>query len=51
MLVTDLDIADLYRSRDSGAVTPFSDRRKDLFGFQNKLSNEVFGEGVEGGHL
>jgi predicted amidohydrolase len=37
LLVTDLDISDLYRSRQSGAVTPMSDRRKDLFEFTSKL--------------
>ena len=49
MLVTDLDISDLYRSRESGAVTPTSDRRKDLFEFRHKLSNEMIGRGVEEG--
>lgn len=34
LLVTDLDIGDLYRSRASGSVTPRLDRRKDLFRFQ-----------------
>lgn len=51
MLVTDLDISDLYRSRTSGAVTPISDRRKDLFEFQHNLSNEMIGRGVEEGTL
>ncbi len=31
MLVTDLDITDLYRSREAGSVTPLMDRRRDLF--------------------
>jgi hypothetical protein len=31
MLVTDLDISDLYRSREAGSVTPLMDRRRDLF--------------------
>lgn len=30
-LVTDLDINDLYRSREAGSVTPLMDRRRDLF--------------------
>ncbi|BCX47106.1 hydrolase YhcX [Haloferula helveola] len=51
MLVTDLDISDLYRSRQSGAVTPISDRRTDLFEFQSKLSNEMIGRGVEEGTI
>ncbi len=51
MLVTDLDISDLYRSRQSGAVTPVSDRRRDLFEFHNKLSNEKIEGGVEEGSL
>ncbi|MGF1508037.1 MAG: GNAT family N-acetyltransferase [Myxococcota bacterium] len=33
MLVADLDINDLYRSRSAGSVTPRLDRRPDLFGF------------------
>jgi predicted amidohydrolase/ribosomal protein S18 acetylase RimI-like enzyme len=37
LLVTDLDISDLYRSRASGSVTPMNDRRRDLFEFQNHL--------------
>lgn len=49
MLVTDLDISDLYRSRQSGSVTPTSDRRKDLFEFRAKLSNEMIGGGAEEG--
>lgn len=51
MLVTDLDITDLYRSRQSGAVTPMSDRRRDLFEFQNKLANEIIAVGVEEGSV
>jgi len=39
LLVTDLDTADLYRSRSSGAVTPRLDRRTDLFELQVKLKN------------
>ena len=51
MLVTDLDISDLYRSRQSGAVTPVSDRRRDLFEFHNKLANETISKGMEEGSL
>lgn len=40
LLVTDLDINDLYRSRIAGSVTPRLDRRKDLFEFRAKLRNE-----------
>lgn len=31
LLVADLDILDLYRSREAGSVTPLMDRRSDLF--------------------
>ncbi len=34
LLVTDLDIDDLYRARAAGSVTPRLDRRKDLFEFR-----------------
>ena len=37
LLVTDLDIRDLYRSRAAGSVTPRLDRRKDLFEFRASL--------------
>jgi hypothetical protein len=50
MLVTDLDISDLYRSRLNGSVTPVTDRRTDLFEFHNKLSNEMIAPGVQEGH-
>ncbi len=40
LLVTDLDISDLYRSRASGSVTPRLDRRKDLFEFRARLRND-----------
>jgi len=40
LLVTDLDIHDLYRTRASGSVTPRLDRRKDLFEFRSKLRND-----------
>lgn len=39
LLVTDLDINDLYRSRASGSVRPRLDRRKDLFDIQAHLKN------------
>lgn len=39
LLVTDLDIADLYRSRSAGSVTPRLDRRNDLFELKVKLRN------------
>jgi predicted amidohydrolase/GNAT superfamily N-acetyltransferase len=38
LLVTDLDIDDLYRARAAGSVTPRLDRRKDLFEFRHNLS-------------
>ncbi|MDQ8186187.1 GNAT family N-acetyltransferase [Pelagicoccus sp. SDUM812002] len=40
MLVSDLDINDLYRSRASGSVTPMLDRRKDLFQFISNLPGD-----------
>lgn len=40
MLVTDLDITDLYRSRESGSVTPLMDRRRDLFELRVNLRPE-----------
>ena len=39
LLVTDLDIGDLYRSRSAGSVTPRLDRRTDLFELKVKLKN------------
>ncbi|WP_411826983.1 GNAT family N-acetyltransferase [Luteolibacter sp. AS25] len=39
LLVTDLDIEDLYRSRANGSVTPRLDRRTDLFELKVKLKN------------
>ena len=51
MLVTDLDIADLHRSRLHGSVTPLSDRRNDLFEFHHKLSDKRIHPGVQAGHL
>lgn len=41
LLVTDLDISDLYRSRASGSVRQRLDRRRDLFGFRYNLKNEL----------
>ncbi len=38
LLVTDLDITDLYRSRQSGSVRPRLDRRPDLFSFRSTLN-------------
>ncbi len=40
MLVTDLDIRDLYRSREAGSVTPLMDRRIDLFEMKVYLDQE-----------
>jgi hypothetical protein len=40
MLVTDLDIRDLYRSREAGSVTPLMDRRRDLFELKVNLGGE-----------
>ncbi len=40
MLVTDLDIRDLYRSREAGSVTPLMDRRRDLFELKVNLGAE-----------
>jgi hypothetical protein len=40
LLVTDLDIDDLHRSRASGSVRPGSDRRRDLFEFRAHLRND-----------
>lgn len=39
LLVTDIDTADLYRSREAGSVTPRLDRRNDLFELKVKLKN------------
>jgi predicted amidohydrolase/GNAT superfamily N-acetyltransferase len=40
MLVSDLDINDLYRSRAAGSVTQRLDRRTDLFQFSVTLRND-----------
>ena len=47
LLVTDLDIDDLYRSRSEGSVTPRLDRRRDLFEIRTKLRNHPVGDDVE----
>ncbi|MCB1229844.1 MAG: bifunctional GNAT family N-acetyltransferase/carbon-nitrogen hydrolase family protein [Verrucomicrobiae bacterium] len=47
LLVTDLDISDLYRSRASGSVTPMHDRRRDLFEFQSYLKSEYQAPGIQ----
>lgn len=39
LLVTDIDISDLHRSRARGSVTPLLDRRKDLYEIRMKLGN------------
>lgn len=39
LLVTDLDVSDLYRSRTDGSVTPRLDRRRDLFDIRFKLKS------------
>jgi predicted amidohydrolase/ribosomal protein S18 acetylase RimI-like enzyme len=49
LLVTDLDISDLYRSRQSGSVTPRLDRRRDLFEIVTKLKDQPSEPGVETG--
>lgn len=44
LLVTDLDLSNLYRSRASGSVTPRLDRRQDLFEYRSHFEGErVFG--------
>ncbi len=40
LLVTDLDITNLYRSRASGSVTPRLDRRQDLFEYRTHLAGD-----------
>ena len=40
LLVTDLDINDLYRSRESGSVRQRMDRRNDLFEYRYHLKND-----------
>lgn len=41
MLVADLDLAALHRSRQAGAVTPLLDRRRDLFEFRHRMDGEA----------
>ncbi|MDF1753746.1 MAG: GNAT family N-acetyltransferase [Verrucomicrobiales bacterium] len=40
LLVSDLDINDLYRNRSSGSVRPLRDRRLDLFHLGTSLKND-----------
>ncbi len=40
LLVSDLDINDLYRSRSAGSVRPRFDRRNDLFEFRAKFTQK-----------
>ena len=40
LLVADLDISYLYRSREAGSVTPLMDRRRDLFEMRVNLERE-----------
>ncbi len=47
LLVTDLDISDLYRSQSEGSVTPLTDRRRDLFDIKASLRLTPIGEEVE----
>ncbi|MBC2605768.1 bifunctional GNAT family N-acetyltransferase/carbon-nitrogen hydrolase family protein [Pelagicoccus albus] len=49
LLVTDLDINDLYRSRASGSVTPMLDRRKDLFQFTSNFPKDKTHPSTQGG--
>ncbi|HWO13927.1 MAG TPA: hypothetical protein VNN80_30700, partial [Polyangiaceae bacterium] len=46
LLVTDLDIDDLHRSRASGSVRPRLDRRRDLFEFRAHLRNDPDEPGI-----
>ncbi|WP_309396182.1 bifunctional GNAT family N-acetyltransferase/carbon-nitrogen hydrolase family protein [Cerasicoccus maritimus] len=39
LLISDLDISDLHRARNTGAVRPRFDRRTDLFEIRAKLQN------------
>jgi predicted amidohydrolase len=40
LLVTDLDINDLYRSRSAGSVRPRMDRRPDLFEYRTRFTQK-----------
>ncbi len=51
LLVTDLDISDLYRSRASGSVTPMDDRRRDLFEFVSHVDTQYQSTGVQTGSV
>lgn len=44
LLVSDLDIDDLYRNRLRGSVCPRRDRRRDLFSFHHSLKSGSAGE-------
>jgi predicted amidohydrolase/ribosomal protein S18 acetylase RimI-like enzyme len=46
LLLTDLDVSNLYRSRANGSVTPMEDRRRDLFEFQAHFACEYHPAGV-----
>lgn len=41
LLVTDLDLTRLYRSRAAGSVTPRLDRRQDLFGYATHFKGDA----------
>jgi predicted amidohydrolase/GNAT superfamily N-acetyltransferase len=43
LLVNDLDINDIYRSRSQGSVRQVLDRRRDLFPFTTNLKNDLPG--------
>ncbi len=47
LLVTDLDISDLYRSHSEGSVTPLTDRRRDLFEVRARLDVTSIGPQIE----
>jgi predicted amidohydrolase len=47
LLVTDLDISNLYRSRANGSVTPMEDRRRDLFEFLAHVNSQYQSSGVQ----
>lgn len=46
LLVTDLDISSLYRSRANGEVTPIEDRRRDLFEFKAHIGSNFDSSGI-----
>jgi len=41
LLIADLDISELYRSREAGSVTPLMDRRRDLFEMKVRLDDSI----------